>query len=121
MTLLDLHSWSSTSMERRQDAVLRLWKKWFLKVARPPSSTGMRRPQERREMNTATGNDTSLRMDVTPAIGTSLLVACLMFYLVLVVFLRLSKQILNVSKAGPVPENLNLNFLELRSKICETW
>ena len=52
---------------------LNVWKKWFLKVARPPSSTGMRRPQERREMNTATGNDTSLRMDVTPAIGTSLL------------------------------------------------
>ena len=57
---------------------LNVWKKWFLKVARPPSSTGMRRPQERREMNTATGNDTSLRMDVTPAIGTSLLVAYLM-------------------------------------------
>ena len=45
-----------------------VWKKWFLKVARPPSSTGMRRPQERSEMNTATGNDTSLRTDVTPAI-----------------------------------------------------
>ena len=48
---------------------LSVWKKWFLKVARPPSSTGMRRPQERREMNTATGKDTSLRTDVTPAIG----------------------------------------------------
>ena len=67
--MLDCHSWSVTSMERMQDTVFRLWKKWFLKVARPPSSTGMRRPQERREMNTATGKDTSLRTDVTPAIG----------------------------------------------------
>ena len=45
-----------------------VWKKWFLKVARPPSSTGMNKPQERREMKMATGKETSLRRDVTPAI-----------------------------------------------------
>ena len=55
-------------MPSTTESELIVWKKWFLKVARPPSSTGMRRPQERIEMNTATGNDTSLRTDVTPAI-----------------------------------------------------
>ena len=55
-------------MPSTTESELIVWKKWFLKVARPCSSTGMRRAQERREMNTATGNDTSLRTDVTPAI-----------------------------------------------------
>ena len=48
------------------DKELKVWKNWFLKVANPPSSTGMRRPQERREMKIATGKETSLKTDVTP-------------------------------------------------------
>ena len=90
---------------------LSVWKKWFLKVARPPSSTGMRRPQERREMNTATGKDTSLRTDVTPAIvGHWREIQCLMQYLALLVFPHLGRQILNGCKGGPAPENWNLSL-----------
>ena len=48
------------------DKELKVWKKWFLKVANPPSSTGMRRPHESREMKIATGKETSLKTDVTP-------------------------------------------------------
>ena len=48
------------------DKELKVWKKWFLKVANPPSSTGMRRPHESREMKIATGNETSLKTEVTP-------------------------------------------------------
>ena len=61
-------TFGTSSIPSTTERELSVWKKWFLKVARPPSSTGMRRPQERREMNTATGKDTSLRTDVTPAI-----------------------------------------------------
>ena len=78
MYVLRKITFGTISMLSTTERELSVWKKWFLKVARPPSSTGMRRPQERREMKTATGNDTSLRMDVTPAIGTSLLAAYLM-------------------------------------------
>ena len=48
------------------DKELKVWKKWFLKVANPSWSTGMRRPQESREMKIATGNETSLKTEVTP-------------------------------------------------------
>ena len=61
-------TFGTMSMPITTESELIVWKKWFLNVERPPSSTGMRRPQERREMKTATGNDTSLRTDVTPAI-----------------------------------------------------
>jgi hypothetical protein len=48
------------------DAELRVWKKWFLKVASPPASTGIMRPHDRREMKIATGKATSLRPPATP-------------------------------------------------------
>ena len=63
-----LSTFGTSSMLASTDKELKVWKKWFLKVARPPWSTGMSKPQERREMNTATGNETSLRTDVTPEI-----------------------------------------------------
>ena len=68
MYVLRKITFGTSSIPSTTERELSVWKKWFLKVARPPSSTGMRRPQERREMNTATGKDTSLRTDVTPAI-----------------------------------------------------
>ena len=68
MYVLRKITFGTISIPSTTERELSVWKKWFLKVARPPWSTGMRRPQERREMNTATGKDTSLRTDVTPAI-----------------------------------------------------
>ena len=43
------------SMERMQERVLKVWKKWFLKVQSPAWSTGMPRPQDMLEMKIARG------------------------------------------------------------------
>ena len=59
-------TFGTSSMLASTDKELKVWKKWFLKVANPPSSTGMRRPHESREMKIATGNETSLKTEVTP-------------------------------------------------------
>ena len=61
-----LSTLGTSSMLASTDKELKVWKKWFLKVARPPWSTGMRRPHESREMKIATGNETSLKTEVTP-------------------------------------------------------
>ena len=63
---LVLSTFGTTSMLASTDKELNVWKNWFLKVANPPWSTGMRRPHESREMKIATGNETSLKTDVTP-------------------------------------------------------
>ena len=59
------------------DKELKVWKKWFLKVANPSWSTGMRRPQESREMKIATGNETSLKTEVTPVGLRTLMEYCI--------------------------------------------
>ena len=61
-----LSTFGTSSMLASTDKELKVWKNWFLKVVNPPSSTGMRRPHESREMKIATGNETSLKTDVTP-------------------------------------------------------
>ena len=63
---LVLFTFGTSSMLASTDKELKVWKKWFLKVVNPPSSTGMRRPHESREMKIATGNETSLKTDVSP-------------------------------------------------------
>ena len=43
------------SMEKMQERVLMVWKKWFLKVQSPAGSTGIPRPQDMLDMKIARG------------------------------------------------------------------
>ena len=54
---LVLSTFGTTSMLASTDKELNVWKKWFLKVANPPWSTGMSRPQESREMKIIESSD----------------------------------------------------------------
>ena len=72
-----LSTLGTSSMLASTDKELKVWKKWFLKVANPSWSTGMRRPQESREMKIATGNETSLKTEVTPVGLRTLMEYCM--------------------------------------------